>query len=248
MRKIKEIFNKFRNGVLDMLYPKHIKCIFCSEELAELNLYDSCEKCLSTLPRINKDYCIHCGMSRSEGAVGSCIFCKRENPSFTLARAVLKYEGTTAIVIQNLKYNHAKYLAEPLAYFLFEKLKNLNWEIDLISFVPIHAKKLKQRGYNQAELLAKELSKLTNIECKNLFEKIKETPTQTKLTRQQRKKNIENSFKLTNKDVADKNILIVDDVFTTGATANELAKLLKNAKAKYVYILTLAHSVLKENI
>ena len=130
---------------------------------------------------------------------------------------------------------------------MYELFKTLNWNIDLIGFVPMNKDKQKLRGYNQAELIANELSKLTNITCKNLFERVKDVTSQTKLTRQQRRENIKDAFKLIDRKVKGLNILIVDDVFTTGATVNELSKLLKNAKVKNVYIITLAHSVLKEN-
>ena len=248
MNKFIKLFSKIKNGFLDMLFPKHIKCIFCNEEISELNLYDSCNNCLSSLPFIQKDYCLHCGLPRNTGASGVCMFCKNENPTFTLARAVFKYEGKVRNIIQNLKYNNAKYSVQPLAYFMFETLKKLNWQIDLITFVPIHSSKLKSRGYNQAQLLAQEISMFLDIECKDLFDKVTNTPTQTKLARQERRKNVQNSFKLKSKGFENKNILLIDDVFTTGATVNELSKILKNAKARNVYVLTLAHSVLKEKI
>jgi len=248
MNILKRIFKRTKDGLLDMLYPKHIKCIFCDNEINELNLYDSCEDCLKNLPRIEKDYCLHCGMPRKSGASGVCLFCKRDNLNFTVARAIFSYEGNVRKVIQKFKYENGKYLYEPLSYYLYDYVKRSNWKFDLITFVPIHAKKLKKRGYNQAELLASELAKKLNIPCVNLFEKLTDAKTQTKLSRQDRKKNIENTFKLINKDIKDKNILLIDDVFTTGATSDELSKLMKNAHASYIYVLTLAHTILKEVI
>ncbi|MBQ8430971.1 MAG: ComF family protein [Clostridia bacterium] len=182
-----------------------------------------------------------------ENIKGVCLNCKKNNYHFNYAQSVFSYKDNVAKIIQNLKYNSAKYLADPLGEFLYKKLIELNWKIDLITFVPLHTKRIKKRGYNQAEILADQLSRKSGIEIKNILERDKNTPSQTSLKVKERAKNMENAFKLIDNNIKDLNVLIIDDVFTTGATVNEIAKVLKNAKAKNVYVLTLAHTVFKSD-
>jgi ComF family protein len=109
-------------------------------------------------------------------------------------------------------------------------------------YVPLYTKRQKKRGYNQSELLSNELSKLIGISVShNNLIRIKDTITQTNLSFKERQKNLESAFEIKDKkEVKDKNILLIDDVLTTGATADNCAKILKKAKAKGVYVLTFA--------
>lgn len=251
MNKVKEFFKSFKNGFLDLVFPLHIKCIFCSNEIPEKNVYDSCPKCLGSLPFITKNFCLRCGSQLLDEAEGVCFNCKSTNFNFDSARSVFQYKNQVVNAIHLFKYSSAKYLAEPFAYFLFNKFELLKWNIDFVSFVPIHPNREKTRGYNQAYEIAKMFCSLTNLPLISLFSREIDSPSQTELTRKQRTENIKNAFKFVKpKDISvqDKNILIIDDVYTTGATTNALATLLKNAKVKNVYILTLAHSCLNKDL
>ena len=245
MNIFKSFVINIKNGFLNLIYPKHIKCIFCGEEIELNNSFDSCENCINTLPIINTDYCYRCGGKREKDAVGVCLNCKINNFDFDFARSVFEYNDKLIPTIHKLKFGGGKYLVKPLSFYLYSKLKTLDWKIDLITFVPMYTKRQKERGYNQAEELAKELSKLINIKCEPMFTKIKDTKEQAKLSGKERRTNLKDSFKLIYKDIAGKNILIVDDVYTTGATSNELARLIKD-KSNNIYILTLAHSKIDE--
>jgi len=242
MNILKKIFNSIKNKFENALFPKHIKCIFCGRELSELNHFDCCEKCFPALPTINEYHCQRCGDQLAEGQTTVCKNCKANNFSFEIARSVFSYKDQIRPIIHKLKYNNAKYLAEPLAYFLYSKFVSLNWQIDIITSVPLHKNRLKQRGYNQSEELAKHLSTLASTNYTQLATREIDNPSQTALDFKDRKKNVEDIFKITNTIIKNKNILIVDDIYTTGATVNELAKLFKKHHAKNVYILTLAHT------
>lgn len=246
MNIFKSSYKKFKDLLLDMLYPKHIKCIICQEELNELNNFDCCENCFKNLPRINEDCCYRCGNAMPENSLGVCKNCKANNFDFDLARAVFSYQNEIRSVIYKLKYNSAKYLAEPLAYQLYAKFNSLNWKVDIVTSVPLHANRQKARGYNQSSELAKEFCRLTKLKFKELAVREIDNPSQTELNLKDRKNNVKDIFRLTNEAIKGKSILIIDDVYTTGATVNELAKLLKKANAIKVYILTLAHSVFDE--
>lgn len=238
-----------KDFISNLLYPKHIKCIFCGDEIKILNAYDICENCNKNLPRIVNNFCIRCGQPHPTEASGICLNCTGSNFYFEKARASLKFEGDVQRTIHKFKYAKYKFLAKPLAEFLFDTLQSTDWEIDLISYVPLFPTREKTRGYNQSQLLAQELSLLTNIPIFNDLVRLRDTPTQTHLSRKERRKNVEDCFKVNNKAVVkDKTILLVDDVFTTGSTCDEISKELKKHHAKEVYVLTISHANFKQKI
>lgn len=239
----KEKFNKFTNYFSNIFFPRDVKCIFCSEELSNRAYNSTCEICYPILPFINKS-CPKCGGAITEENSGVCIDCKINNYSFTMALSVFEYINQPLNAIQKLKYNRKKYLAEPLGLYLAQRLSTENIDIDYLTFVPIHEEKLKIRKFNQAELLAQEVSKLTNVPILPLCEKVVNTPSQTELSFKERRANVKDSFEFNKKyksTIKGKNILIIDDVFTTGATCDEVSSLLLKHGAKNCFVLTLAH-------
>lgn len=237
------IFSKIKNNLINTFYPRHIKCICCKDEIREQNVYDLCEKCFKSLPFITTNFCTRCGLKFKRDGKGICLNCKSNNFHFTLARSSIVFNDITAPIIHRLKYARYKFLAEPLSYLLYDTLLTQNWNIDLICYVPLFSKREKERGYNQSRELANHLSKLTSIPVCHDIERIRDTPTQTQLTRDQRKENVKDCFKLVNsKQFKDLNILLIDDVFTSGSTANEISKLLAKAHTSKIYVLTIAHA------
>ena len=145
-------------------------------------------------------------------------------------------------MIMGFKYSNKRYLAEIFAELCAFVLLKEFADSDFIINVPMHPKDKRKRGYNQTELLCKEISKKTGYTFVNgLFSKTKRTLRQATLSKEDRAKNLENAFKLEDKKaVKDKIILIVDDCMTTGATVEAIAKSLKKSKAKKVYVITVA--------
>ena len=127
------------------------------------------------------------------------------------------------------------------------KLKELNWDFDFLVPIPVSKERFKERGYNQALLLANQISeKFDNKPIFEVLEKIKQTKDQVGLNFQERQENLNGSIKVCEKElVRDKDILLVDDVLTTGATANVCAEVLFKAGAKSVKLITFAHSIVK---
>jgi ComF family protein len=122
-----------------------------------------------------------------------------------------------------------------------DAVKKMNWPIDVIVPVPLHKIRLDERGYNQSELLARELSYRLNIFMSKALRRVRNTTTQTALHKEERIENVKGAFKVTYKDtIVGKNVLLVDDVLTTGATLDECAKVLKENGAKDVYVATIA--------
>ncbi len=241
------IVTKIKQFLTNTFYPQHIKCICCKNEIATKNVYDLCNTCYQNLPLIHSNYCNRCGLKFEKDGKGICLNCKSVNFNFEFARSAVNFDGNIVKTIHKLKYARYKFLAQPLSYLLYDTLLIQNWKIDAICYVPLFAKREKERGYNQARELAINLSKLTDIELIHDIERVRDTPTQTKLSRRERQENVKDCFKLTKpSNFKNKNILIIDDVFTTGSTTNEVAKILKKAKANKVYVLTVAHAGFKQ--
>lgn len=237
-----KVFSIINNFITNNLFPRHIKCIACKNELSTKNVYDMCDDCFSKLDYISFHFCERCGLKFDKDGSGICLNCKRTNYYFEQARAVATFSGNLIKIIHRFKYAKYKFLAKPLAYFLHDTLLRQDWKIDLIAYVPLFLKREKDRGYNQSRELALHLSELASIPIFHDIVRLKDTPTQTKLSRKERMENVKNCFKINNKkSVQDLNILLLDDVFTTGSTTNEISKKLKDAGANKVYVLTVAH-------
>ena len=155
-----------------------------------------------------------------------------------------KYEGNIRKLILNYKFNEKSYLYKTFVNFL---LKNEKWfEIfktcDTIIPIPISKKRNKERGYNQSLLIAKEIGKKVQIPVNSdCLYKIKNTIEQSKLNKEERKKNIQGVYELKNKEILNnKNILLIDDIYTTGNTVNEASKILKTATINSIVVLAIA--------
>lgn len=229
--------------LLNLIFPEGYSCINCGIEIFDQSK-GFCENCLKSLTYINGKVCYHCG----DPLVSDGDYCKRcKGKKFIVDRAIapFTYKGIIKNLIFKLKYQGAKYLAKPLSNFMIEKFNTINLTYDYIIPIPLCSKRFKQRGYNQSLLLAQNIDK-QKIMDNNLI-RIKETQEQANLTATSRKKNMIGAFKLKDKKlVKDKIILLIDDVYTTGATTDECAKILKQANAKAVYVLTLAHTILSK--
>lgn len=161
-------------------------------------------------------------------------------------QAAFVFQENTPIrqIIHEFKYEDkfiiGKYLGKKVSELLREKI--VDWKADIITEVPLHSLREAERGYNQAEIIAMEIGKRIGIKFNgNILKRIKFTETQTKLNLTDRRENIKDAFKLKKqKLVKNKNIILVDDVITTGATISECAKVLKNNGAKNIYALSVA--------
>ncbi len=162
-------------------------------------------------------------------------------------RSCGRYEGKLRDIIILYKYRGYRALAKPLALFALKALEreeSLWWDLDALIPVPLHPEKRAQRGFNQAEVLAGELAKLKNVPVnKRSLVKIMNTPPQTVLGVIDRKKNLKGAFRVTrSEEIKGRVLLLVDDVFTTGATLQECSLILKEAGAQEIRALTLAQA------
>ena len=237
-QKLKNIINK----ILDFLVPPNIKCIYCGGEIDAPNKYHACSKCLNKLPYNNQKVCRLCGNKITDEAT-ICISCYASPPPFKIARAPFLYAPPISGLIANLKFDNAKYAAKPLAQFLIDEYTLNNYSCDVIIPVPLSPSRQKTRKYNQATLLANVLSNHFGLPVlESVISRSRHTAPQASLAWRARQENMINAFTLLDKSIKGKNVLVIDDVYTTGATIKSLCRELQKAKPKNIYILTLAHT------
>ena len=195
----------------------------------------SCEDCKKLLRRIQRPVCTVCNIE-IEAFHRTC-------GGFSCA-APFSYQGAVRKAVLDYKFYQKTCHAKPFAGELEALLERYGWkeEIELLTFVPMWPQKERERGYNQAAVLAKALAHLLGLPCVPLLQNTWDNGVQHSLTAAQRKKNVKNAFGLLQKDlVNDKVILLCDDVMTTGATLQECAGLLRKNGAKKVYCAVIAH-------
>jgi ComF family protein len=193
--------------------------------------------------------CRRCGLpfTSRAGEDHTCSECLIENRYFRKARAFGVYQGTLMEAIHRLKYGGKTSLSKPLSTLAKDTFYRF-WDassIDLLLPVPLHIRRLRERGFNQAHLVNRKWARQEGIPFDGLtLSRRRWTEPQTSLTRAERRKNVKGAFYLRRRDkVKGLRILLVDDVFTTGATVNECAKVLMKAGAGSVDVLTLARAI-----
>jgi len=208
-----------------------------------------CSNCLSEIHWIESPYCSVCGIPFISKEVEShpCGACVTHRKYFTMARALGTYEGSLQEAIHHWKYEGKTNLTPFFAEWLAEGLKRY-WKpdsLDLLIPVPLHTQRLRERGFNQALVLVKELSRRTGIPYrKTTLQKKKPTVPQVNLSGAERGKGLRGAFHVIGKEeLVGKSALLVDDVYTTGATVNECSRVLRRGGAKRVDVLTLAHAI-----
>ena len=226
--------------LLDLLFPR--RCPICEEIIKKKNKY-ICDKCKDKITYNVEPVCKKCGKSITTFEKEYCRACCTKNYYFDMGVSVFKHKADIKKSIYRFKYSNKR---EYKDFYINELLKKhirtiKYWDADVIIPVPLHKNKKIKRGFNQAEILAKELGKRLNIEVnKELLVRDKNTSPQKELSLDKRKKNLEKAFKLTCGIVQYKKIILVDDIYTTGNTMNFCAKELKKAGVKKVYFVTLS--------
>lgn len=196
--------------------------------------------------RIDKNsLCKKCEIGLKNQAVfGTDQYCIGEEKYFNEHLYVFMYSGTIRKMMLNYKFNDSSYLYKTFTNFLLknEKFVEKIKKYDIIVPVPLSKKREKERGYNQSVLIAKEISNFTNIRLnKGNLKKVKNIVAQSNLDKEKRQQNIKGAYILTNPgDFKHKKVLIIDDIYTTGSTANECCKTIKRADTKQVGVLTIA--------
>jgi ComF family protein len=222
------------DAALDLLLPD--RCAACATVISPGSGF--CEPCSSSL-EAPADPCPVCGLP---DAAAGCGPCRARPPPYSAARSALLYGGQVAVAVRRLKYDGASHLARPLGALMRPLVAALP-PVDLVVPVPLHPTRLRQRGYNQAALLAREATRGRGLCLRfGVLRRRLATPPQVALDRRQRQANLRQAFRA-GRRAAGRRVLLVDDVLTTGATAAACAEALLQAGATSVSVLTLARQV-----
>ncbi len=219
-------------NILDILFPKH--CINCYRTGSFL-----CEDCKYLIEILENQYCHVCGKRLpSLNYTAVCKKCKSATSLDGLYSACSYRDKITRKLITQLKFGLIKNLADPLSDLIISHFQLLNKEFPntLLIPIPLNKKTLRKRGFNQSELIADNLSKKMNLPLiTNVLFKEKETIPQAKLLVKERMENVKGVFSVKNREmIKDKEILLIDDLYTTGTTMEECTKILLKAGAKRV--------------
>ncbi len=244
MRPLKQEFPALLEAGKDLLFPTG--CLACRRPLADRNLPLLCSSCWEAILFISSPLCLRCGHPFPTGVDHLCGSCLGGAFEFDLARSVVAYREIIPALIQSFKYHGnlsglASMGAIAQKAVCYQDLSRP----DLILPVPLHKKRLRERGFNQSLLLARRcFPQWSNSICHDVLSRNRQTAAQTKLSGIKRRKNLKGAFTVAQADrVAGKHILLVDDVFTTGTTVNECSKQLLLAGASRVEVFTLAKGV-----
>lgn len=248
IRTIQRAANYLKDGLLGLIYPR--ACYGCESSMVEQEGW-LCEKCLDQLHPITRPLCDICGQPFSGDLMADfeCSNCADRYMQFDFARAGYQSKDLARVLVHRFKYNDQFFLARLLGEMLNETLndpriadsdEDAEW---VLVPVPLHSRRLREREYNQAEELCRVVSRLRGLQMVNALRRTRYTRKQAMLERSERLTNLRGAFTISPKarernSIAEKRVLLVDDVLTTGATASECAQTLSDAGALKVVVIT----------
>jgi ComF family protein len=193
---------------------------------------------LKSLPKLEPPYCQRCGKRLTEGHYYSA--CAQQLANIDGIRSPFLYQGLACEAIQQFKYRRLKALAEPLGQLLANYLCSHPLPVDTLAAVPLHPKRLRERGFNQSFLLAKQVEQFTGLPIiEDSLVRLRNTSSQVKMSGEQRYANVRGAFDCKDGRFQERHVLLIDDVCTSGATLDTCASALKEAGAISVWGLTL---------
>ncbi len=234
----KEVIKKV---IYEVLFPSDIYCISCSRPIAKGLKYSLCESCRRHILDERPHRCVRCGRFITEKTGDYCEFCVLYPPLYSRGRAAVVYTDGARRIVQKLKYGGRGYLAKNMADIIYDEVKN-GLKYDIIIPVPMYAKKMKKRGFCQTTLMSEYLSERSGKPVvTGILVRTRDTVPMSGLEPDERKKNIKNAFSVTEGNkIEGKAVLLIDDVLTTGSTANECAAVLLEAGAASVSLAVFA--------
>ncbi len=228
---------KLLEKILDLLFPH--RCCFCGK------VYKTsvCPDCMKKIIYIKEPRCKKCGRPVRYEEQEYCYECQKQTHFYEQGKSIWLHKQPVNTSIYQFKFHnrriYAEYYAKEMYRLFWKDLER--WKIDVIIPVPLHRKRKRKRGYNQAEILAKELGKLSDIPVDTKFvRRNKFTRPQKELDAKARKDNLKKAFTVDETKYRGKHILIIDDIYTTGATINAVAELLLSKTTCKVWFLTIS--------
>ncbi len=238
-KKLSDFLWRIRSAVSNALFPEDITCDACGNELTANTRYRLCAECYEKLPTVGEHVCLNCGVPLRDEA-DYCIRCENTESRFLCNRSPLVYDGLAKDIIHALKFGKKKYLVNTLGAMMADEFLSQKMHADIAVYVPMTQAEEKKRGFNQSELLARDVAKRLGLPLLPALVKIRETSAQKELKGKERADNLDGAFTCIFNQIKGRKILLIDDVFTTGATANACTDALLKEGAREVSVLTCA--------
>lgn len=230
--------------LLDIIFPRNACCL-CRRPGFFWSRSPWCDDCQDKMNELGAglNICQRCGKFLTNDQL-LCRDCREGDPPFFIARAVGPYEGCQRQLIKQYKFMEKKFLAWSMAKMMSQVVRDNRdyWPLDIVVPVPMSREGLLRRGFNQSELLASRIAKDLRVRFESqVLARIKDSSPQRELSREMREKNLLHAFVVNNPvRVKGKNVLLVDDVYTTGSTARECTRTLLDAGARRVGVISWA--------
>ncbi len=242
---IPKFFNRAFVAAVDLFYPP--QCLLCDKTLTDKEKH-ICGKCFDSLPIINGPHCPKCSrpIRTRNGENQLCGICRiQPNKNFKITIAAAEYQGLMKRLIHLYKYERQEFLSNLFARIIAEQIikKNVTESLDILVPIPLHWTRKRWRGFNQAREICRSISPLINVPVipESAFQRVRKTTPQVQLNAASRTSNIRGAFDVRKtKYIKNKNIALVDDVYTTGATSGECSRMLLRSGAKSVSLLIIA--------
>jgi competence protein ComFC len=227
---------QLQEKLVDFFFPR--RCVGCGKNGGFL-----CDSCSQRLPRLLRPFCQKCGKPGASG--GLCPACWGQETAIDGIRSVFRFEGVVRQAIHELKYRNLKAISGCLAELMASYLQDNPIHGEVLVPIPLHLKRLRERGYNQSSLLAKEIGKLIALPLiDGGLHRLKDSLPQARTTTvEERRRNVANAFACRDEKLSGRGVILIDDVCTSGATLEACAKALKGAGAVSVWGLTLAREI-----
>lgn len=247
----RNIFREAAGRALDLIYPPSLYCICCGKIIDVSRTYRLCNDCMDGMKWIGERTCAKCGKRLSEVNPGAVCFNCREHPHrFNRGYTCTEYGTHERAMVFALKYDGRSDIADTIGEIMADRmlaeftLEELSDRYDLVLPVPVHLGKKSIRGYNQAALIAKSFSRRTGLHYDpDILIRVRETKMMRSLSPDQRRENIRGAFAVRKRrtpELKAKRIILIDDIYTTGATIDEIARVLGDADASCVDFLSFA--------
>lgn len=234
---------RWLNDCLEWVYPR--TCLRCGGYLRPEQAGFTCDPCFAGYAFIGEHYCVRCGSPHLGHVLPDhwCANCREHPPAFESAQSLFRYVGTGARLVHSLKYEGGVWGALEVERLLRRQPRVLGFFTDAVLVpVPLHPRKLRRRGYNQAVVVAEGIQRvLPETRLWGGLRRVRDTPTQTALSRRQRQRNVLEAFAPVGDIPPAGRLVLIDDVLTTGSTLNAAATALRRLGASKISAFTLAH-------
>lgn len=234
----------YADSFLELIYPEKNTCFICEtydEAIADKYICSDCER---HIKKILAPVCSKCSKPIDyNSSIDLCQECCDVKRYFEMSKSPYAYEGLIKKAIYSYKYYNKPYFYKLFGNCLINFMKNINYTgFDCIVSVPLHSSKMRKRGYNQSELIAKYISANLSIPYVDALKRTKKTLKQSEQSKEERRKNLKDAFsvKSSAEKIINSSVLLVDDIYTTGSTVDECSKALVNYGAAKVYVVTIA--------